>query len=105
MKTLVSRLFPVLRSVSLVCACTLVASCGAPTNEELCAKAAEISQREAPKRAINARFNKSCMRKVQNLRLDAGVLRFGRVARCMLAGETSKEFYACGVGDKPPPRH
>ncbi|MGB1016272.1 MAG: hypothetical protein ACPG4T_19200 [Nannocystaceae bacterium] len=80
-------------------------SCGAPTNEELCVKAAELSQREAPKRAINDRFNKSCMRKVQGMRLDAGVLRFGGVASCMQAAETSKDYYSCGVPDKPPPRH
>ena len=91
--------------IGLVCACTLVMGCGAPKNTELCDVAAELSKREFPKREINERFTKLCMRKVQNLRLDAGVLRFGVVARCMKEAETSKDFYACGVDDKPPPRH
>lgn len=91
--------------VSIIVACALISGCGQPSNDELCEVAADIQLREKPDRKIGERFHKQCKRKVQNMRLDAGVLRFGGVARCMKEAQSTKDFYACGVDDKPPPRH
>ncbi len=85
--------------------CMALTACGRPSNRQLCEKAAEMTAVENPRRTIDERFYTRCERKVQDMRLNAGVLRFGGVASCMQQAGTLKEFYDCGVPDKPPPRH